>query len=79
MLVEITNLDNGSGTNTNLDVYLSYNEQQKLFEQRPYCRIDEDDFCELLTDSQINKFWTSGAIHYRVSKKALSEKANKIY
>jgi hypothetical protein len=29
MLIELSSLDNGSGTNTNLDVYLSYNSQTK--------------------------------------------------
>jgi len=73
MLIEITSLDNG-----NLDVYLAYNEPQKLFEPRPYCRIDESDLCDLLTDSQIEKLVT-GVIHFRINKQQLFEKANKIY
>lgn len=78
MLVEILNLDNGSGVNTNFDVYLAYNEPRKLFEQRPYCRIDESDFCDILTDSQIEKLVT-GTIQFRVNKIQLEEKSNKIY
>jgi hypothetical protein len=78
MLVEINSLDNGSGVNSNLDVYLSYNDKQKLFELRPYCRIDENDFSELLSEGQFNKFM-GGEFHFNLSKKALADKANKIY
>lgn len=78
MLVQINNLDNGSGVNTNLDVYLSYNESRKLFELKPYCRIDEDDFAQILTERQVRNF-NEGIIHFRVNKTELQEKANKIY
>lgn len=78
MLVEISSLDNGSGMNTNLDVYLCYNPQQKLFDVKPFCRIDENDFCEMLTDKQIEKMST-GTIHFNVPKNKLSELANKVY
>ncbi len=73
MLIDISSLDNGSGLNSNIDIYLSYNPQQKLFEQRPYCRIDESDFCELLTEKQIEKMY-SGATHFNLSKKHWKKK-----
>ena len=78
MLVEIVSLDNGSGVNTNLDVYLSYNEKQKLFELRPYCKIDIGDFYELLNDKQIEQL-EDGKFQFRVSKTQLSEIATTIY
>jgi hypothetical protein len=78
MLIELCSLDNGSGTNTNLDVYLSYNSQQKLFELRPYCKIDVADLCELLTEKQIEKL-SNGQIHFNINKSKLAEKANRIY
>jgi hypothetical protein len=78
MLIEINSLDNGSGVNSNLAVYLSYNSQQKLFELRPYCRIDENDFAELLAEKQIEKM-LNGKIHFNISKSKLAEKANLIY
>lgn len=78
MLVEINSLDNGSGSNSNLDVYLSYNQQQRLFELRPFCRIDEDDFFDLLTESQIIQA-QNGKTHFNVSKSNLIDKANIVY
>lgn len=79
MLVEVQNLDNGSGVNDNLDIYLSYNDKRKLFELRPFCRIHENDFCSLLTERQYVQFCEQNAIHFRVNKNELSEKANKLY
>jgi len=78
MLVQITSLDNGSGMNTNLDVYLCYNTQQKLFETKPFCRIDEADFCEMLTDKQIEKM-QDGTINFNVPKSKLTELAKTIF
>lgn len=78
MLVEICNLDNGSGVNSNLDVYLSYNDTRKLFELRPYCRIDENDFAEILTNKQIENM-QNGQIHFRINKAKLEKNANKVY
>lgn len=78
MLIEIVSLDNGSGVNTNLDVYLSYNEQQKLFELRPYCQIEEGNLYEILTDKQVKKL-EDGKYHFKVSKTQLTDKAHKIY
>jgi hypothetical protein len=78
MLVEIHSLDNGSGVNTKLDVYLSYNPQRKLFEQRPFCMIEEDDFFDLLAEKEFEKA-QNGKIHFNVAKTQLFEKANKVY
>jgi hypothetical protein len=78
MLVEIVSLDNGSGMNEWLDVYLSYNAKQKLFEQRPFCKIDTDAFYDMLTDKEVEKA-TNGHVHFNVSKHELSERAAIIY
>ena len=78
MLVEIHSNDSGSGMNTTLTVYRSYNEQQKLFELRPICTIDESDFCEILTDKQIDKMY-SGQIHFRVNKNQLLDKSKRMF
>ena len=56
MLIEICSTDNGSGMSTKLKAYKCYNPQQKLFESTPCCTIEEDDFCSLLTDKQVEQF-----------------------
>lgn len=78
MLIEISSLDNGSGMNSWLDVYLCYNPQQKLFEQRPYCKIDEDVLYDMLSDKEVERA-TNGKVHFNVSKSELTERAAKIY
>lgn len=78
MLIEISSLDNGSGLNSNLDVYACYNDKQRLFDQRPFCRIDEGELCELLTDKQIDKMY-AGVIHFNLNKQKLIDSANKVY
>jgi hypothetical protein len=78
MLVEISSLDNGSGTYDMLDVYLCYNPQQKLFEFEPYCKIWEDDFCELIGRRDIDNL-SNGKIIFNVNKSKLTEKAKTIY
>jgi hypothetical protein len=78
MLIEIISKDNGSGMNSNLDVYLAYNEKQKLFEQKPFCCIDEDDFTELLTDREADKY-LHGKYQFNLSKAKITEKAKTIY
>lgn len=77
MLVEVHNLDNGSGTNGSLDVYLSHNGRN--FELKPFCKIDENDFCSLLNDKQYYAFCEGKEYRFRVNKNALAEKAQVIY
>ena len=78
MLVEINSLDNGSGVYEMLDIHLCYNPQQKLFEPKPFCCIWKDDFCDLLTDKEIDKLH-NGKIVFNVRKSAIIEKAKTIY
>jgi len=78
MLVEIISLDNGSGLNTKLDVYLSYNPQRKLFENRPFCCIEEDDFFDILPDKEVDKA-IEGKTQFNVNKAQLFDKAKRIY
>lgn len=76
MLVEIHSLDNGSGTNSNLDVYKIYNRKQKLAELRPFCRIDEGDFFELFKDPEKeHDKAVNGKIHFEVNLDQLTDKA----
>ena len=77
MLVEIINNDNGSGMITTLSVYKCYNTQQKLFETKRYCTIEEDDFLELLNEREQKKLLT-GKIHFNVPLNKLEEKAIKL-
>ena len=56
MLIQVDSTDNGSGMSTKLKVYKCYNPKLKLFDNRPYTTIEEDDFIELLTPSQQKKF-----------------------
>jgi len=45
---------------------------------RPICRIWEEDFCELLTDKQIEKF-QNGQYKFDVNKIQLLDKAKTIF
>ena len=78
MLVEIQSLDNGSGMNSYLDVYLCYNVKQKLFNQRPFCKIDEDVLYDMLSDKEVEKA-TNGKIHFNMSKQELADRATVVY
>jgi hypothetical protein len=78
MLIEINSLDNGSGMNSYLNVHLCYNAKQKLFESRPYCKIDEDALYDMLTDKEVEKA-TNGHCIFNVSKHELTENATLIY
>lgn len=80
MLVEIQSTDNGSGCNTLLKVYKAYNEKMKLFEQRPFCSIEQDDFFEIF-DNPEKQFdlATLGKIHFRVPISKVIEKSKNIY
>lgn len=78
MLIEICSNDNGSGTNSTLDIYKCYNPAQKLFEQRPFCKIDEDDFYDLLTEKDVDNA-LNGKIHFNLSLNKLKEVSKKIY
>ncbi len=78
MLIEICSNDNGSGTNSTLDVYKCYNPAQKLFEFKPFCKIDEDDFFNLLSEKEVEKA-NNGKIHFNISIEKLSDKAKLIY
>jgi hypothetical protein len=64
--------------NTMLSVYKCYNTKQKLFEFRPFCKIEEDDFFDLLTENEFLKA-QNGKIQFNVSINKLIEKAKKIY
>lgn len=80
MLVQIYSNDNGSGMNTMLSIYRSTNDKLKLFEQRPVCSIEEDDFFELFAnpEKEFEKA-QNGKIHFRVSFAKLIENCKKIY
>ena len=45
---------------------------------RPFCSIEEDDFSELLTESQLNKF-ENGHTIFNVDKNILIEKSKRVY
>lgn len=78
MLVEVISNDNGSGMISTLSVYKCYNSQQKLFETKRYCTIEEDDFFELLSESEQKKF-ESGKYQFNVPLNKLEEKAIKLH
>lgn len=78
MLVEIHSNDSGCGMISTLSVYKCYNTQQKLFENRRYCTIEEDDFLDLLSESEQKKF-ESGKYQFNVPLNKLEEKAIKLH
>jgi len=70
MKVQINSLDNGSGTNSNLEVCADYNPQNKVF-NKPFCIIDEDDFIECFPEykkDSIFKQMQEGKTVFEVSK-----------
>jgi len=80
MLVEILSNDNGSGCNTTLNVHKCYNRKFKLFEQKPLCKIEQDDFFDLLPDPEkaFDKA-VEGKIHFDVNINDLIDKAKTVY
>ena len=47
-------------------------------DNRPFCSIEEDDFSELLTESQLNKL-ENGHTIFNVDKNLLIEKSKRVY
>jgi len=78
MKVEICSNDNGSGMITTLNVFKCYNPQQNLFETKPFCKIEEDDFFELLSEKEFEKA-EQGKTVFNVSLSKIEEKAEVIY
>ena len=80
MLVQIVSLDNGSGTNSNLQVYKCYNTKQKLTDNRPYCLIDESDFFDLFKEpeKEFDKA-CNGKDFFNIKLQELDLKCKKIY
>ncbi len=77
MLVEVISNDNGSGMISTLSVYKCYNTQQKLFETKRYCIIEEDDFLELLSENEEKKY-ESGKYQFNIPLNKLEEKVIKL-
>jgi hypothetical protein len=80
MKVEINSLDNGSGMNSNLEVWADYNPQNKVF-NKPFCIIDENDFIECFDVSKqdnIMKQMESGKIFFEVNKNNLIDKSKRL-
>jgi hypothetical protein len=80
MKVEINSLDNGSGMNSNLEVWADYNPQNKVF-NKPFCIIDENDFIECFDVSKqdnIIKQMESGKIVFEVNKNNLIDKSKRL-
>lgn len=68
MKVEI--IGSGNPSNDLLQVY--------AHNTRPYATIYEDDFCELLTDAQIEKMY-NGKIVFDVNKSKLIELSKQVF
>lgn len=80
MKVQIISNDNGSGTITTFDVYKCYNPQQNLFEHKPCCKIEEDEFFELCKNPDLAiKQAQEGKYIFDVPLNQLLEKAIKVY
>ena len=78
MKVEICSLDNGSGTNSKLRVYKHH--FQHIFDSRPFCDIEEDDFIECCPnpDKAIQQM-DKGKTIFNVSASKLEELSKRIY
>ena len=80
MKVQIISDDNGSGTITSLMVYKCYNPQQNLFEHKPCCKIEEDEFFELCKNPELAiKQAQEGKYIFDVPLKKLLEASIKNY
>lgn len=80
MKVQINSMDNGSGLNSNLEVWGGYNPQNKVF-YNPICIIDEDDFIECFPEDKqdsIIKKMQKGVYIFDVNKDILTEKAKRV-
>ena len=78
MKVQIYSLDDGSGLNTTLRVFKHH--FRDMFESRPYCDIDTDDFIECCNnpDKAVERIEKSEIV-FNVNATLLNEKAIKIF
>jgi hypothetical protein len=80
MKVQINSMDNGSGLNSNLEVWADYNPQNKVF-NKPFCVIDEDDFLACFDDAKANKVFEQmqgGKIIFDVPKDKLIDNCKRL-
>lgn len=77
MKIQINSLDNGSGCYPMLEIY-RITDKFNNTETRPIAKIWEDDFCELLTDRQIDKLY-EGKINWNIDKAKLTERVKDFY
>ena len=76
MLVEIIEHEYKDGY---YQVYICYNEQQKLFNNRPYCLIKDEEFFKLLNDRQFDQLENNFESQFRINIKDLIINCEKIY
>jgi hypothetical protein len=80
MKVEINSLDNGSGMNSNLEVWADYNPQNKVF-NKAFCIIDEEDFLECFAEDKQDKIFKQmqeGKTTFEVNKEILTDKCKRL-
>ena len=80
MKVQINSLDDGSGMNSNLEVWADYNPQNKVF-NKPFCIIEHDDFIDCFDESKQYKTFEqmqAGKIVFDVNKNTLIDKAKRL-
>ena len=80
MKVQINSMDNGSGLNSNLEVWADCNPQNKVF-NKAFCIIDESDFLECFDEAKADKVFEqmqAGKIIFDVPKDKLTDKCKRI-
>jgi hypothetical protein len=80
MKVQINSMDNGSGLNSNLEVWADYNPQNKVF-NKPFCIIDEDDFLACFEPNKQDKVidqMHAGIIIFDVPKDKLTDNCKRL-
>ena len=80
MKVQVNSLDNGSGMNSNYEIWADYNPQNKVF-NKAFCIIDESAFLECFDENKADKIFEqlqNGKIVFDVSKDKLIENCKRL-
>ena len=80
MKVQVNSLDNGSGMNSNYEIWADYNPQNKVF-NKAFCIIDESAFLGCFDENKTDKIFEqlqNGKIVFDVSKDKLIENCKRL-